>query len=48
MIRTRSVSVLASTAPVPLIPLTAAACSTGGGGASASSSPPKAATGQPS
>jgi predicted lipoprotein with Yx(FWY)xxD motif len=47
MNRTRSITFLASTAALPLIALTAAACSSGGGGASASPTPAKATTGQP-
>jgi predicted lipoprotein with Yx(FWY)xxD motif len=47
MIRNRATAVLASTAAVPLIALTAAACSSGGGGASASPTPAKTTTGQP-
>jgi predicted lipoprotein with Yx(FWY)xxD motif len=47
MTRSRSITVLASTAALPLIALTAAACSSGGGGASASPTPAKTTTGQP-
>jgi predicted lipoprotein with Yx(FWY)xxD motif len=47
MTRSRSITVLASTAALPLIALTAAACSSGGRGASASPTPAKATTAQP-
>jgi predicted lipoprotein with Yx(FWY)xxD motif len=47
VIRSRSITFLASTAALPLIALTAAACSSGGGGASASPTPAKTTTGQP-
>jgi predicted lipoprotein with Yx(FWY)xxD motif len=47
MIRRRSITFLASTAALPLIALTASACSSGGGGANASPSPPKTTTAQP-
>jgi predicted lipoprotein with Yx(FWY)xxD motif len=47
MNRSRTTRLLASTATLPLIALTAAACSSGGGGASASPTPTKATTGQP-
>jgi predicted lipoprotein with Yx(FWY)xxD motif len=47
MNRTRTTSLLASTAAIPIIALAAAACGSGGGGASASPAPPKSTTGAP-
>jgi predicted lipoprotein with Yx(FWY)xxD motif len=47
MIRSRSVTLVASTAAIPLIALAAAGCGSGGGGASASPTTPKTTTAQP-
>jgi predicted lipoprotein with Yx(FWY)xxD motif len=47
MTRSRSMTLLASTAAIPVIALAAAACGSGGGGASASPAPPKTTSGAP-